>query len=193
MSIDLEQLQLIVSKTVQQALAQEKQIPNNKVTNKRKNDDFSSPSHALVFWIDEKKYSIVPYKSIDLDVDSVADINKVYDIAFNSKVYKGKIILIGPKQDCEKHCSNIRSESQNETITEIIPVQKMQKKVNIKDSSDHQLRNQNIELKDEIEVLKNKLMEYLNLNKSNVDEISILKKELETQKEKMNSIMNTYC
>ena len=89
MSIDLENINLIVSRAVQQALTRDRHENKDepcasksatKLTNKRKNDDIIYPSHALVYWVEELKYSTIPYKSIDLNVDLVAALNTVYSI-----------------------------------------------------------------------------------------------------------------
>lgn len=202
MSVDLEQIKQMVSCAVQQALAQDKQGLNeelfisksNKVSNKRKSEETLTPSHALIFWIGEQKFSTITYKSIELNVDLVAELNKVYNINFNSKLYRGKVILTGSKQDCEKHYVGISSENDKEAIDEFVPTNKTQKKSNNKDCNEiHMLKNQKIELRDEIEVLKNKLIESQKIINDSKKDISNLKQEVNDEKEKNKTITNMFC
>jgi FtsZ-binding cell division protein ZapB len=162
---------------------------------KRKIDDsFSNPTHALIFWVAEGKYSTTFYKSIDLGDDMVAEINKVYNIQFNSKQYKGKVILAGSKTDCEKHYENMRLDIlEDDTVSEPVVTKPVAKKISNKDSNEaHSFKNQIVELKDENEVLKNKLRDADNLNKDlNKDNLD-LKRQLNEQKEKFDALSNSF-
>ena len=178
-------------------------------TNKRKNYETDlNPSHALVFWNDDKKYSVIQYKSIELEDDIVAGLNKEYEMHFKSKLYRGRVVMIGSKFDCEKHYVNINSEMDYSVELETNQNSTNKKKTTIKEMSEiHSLKNKITQLTDEKEVFKMKMIdnennhretkkENIDLKKENIDlkkENLNLKKQLSEDKEIRETVQKNFC
>ena len=174
----------------------------NLQSNKRKIDEEdTNPSHALVYWIGDKKYSTILYKSIDLGDELVASLNKEYNIQFNSKKsYPGKIIMTGSKYECGRHYQNMNTDITESEELEMVEIKTTKKKSTSKESTEiYSLKNKNIQLTDEIEIYKLKMKEIENNNrdpkKEIIDlkkELVDLKKELEEEKVTRETIQNNY-
>jgi len=164
----------------------------NASSNKRKADDL--PSHALIYWINEGKYSTIQYKAIELGEDSFACINKEYNIKFNTQSYKGRVIMTGLKTECEKHYDNLRLEMSEADELDSNIAKSSSKNSTNKDSNEiYALKNKQTQLKDEIEVLKLKLIDSQNIikesKKANID----LTKQLNEEKAKNQTLINSFC
>ena len=131
---------------------------------------FNEPTHALVLWVNENKYTTVPYSNLKLEESESPEDGKVYKVKFGNKnqLYDGKLIVTGSKSTCESHLEQIQtrlnggeeeeSNLKEKTTTPVVDMST--KKLTKQDTEEmNKLKNKNQQLSDEIAVLKVKLTE----------------------------------
>ncbi len=153
------------------------------------------PSHALVLWIEENKYTTVPYSYIQLQDNQSAEDGEIYKTKFNKEFYEAKLIISGSKNACDSHLEQIqkrldedeeKEEEKNKTTTTI-------KKVSKSESEENQrLKNKNLQLTNENAALKVKLAEVHRHAKDNELIHSKLKDEYNELNNKLEKLKNSF-
>jgi len=159
---------------------------SNDPQKRKKIDDI--PSHALIFWVDENKHTILNYRNIELGEDLVAELQKTYKVKFNSAFHDGKIIITGSKSECERHLLLINDQQTiDDETSKIFP------KTSKKECSENQiLKNKQIQLKDENNILKIKLAEFQQNEKDLKQKLSDMQKELSIANERIEALSNSF-
>ena len=161
-------------------------------TLKRKQPD-DMPTHALIFWHKENKYTTLNYKNIELGDDLVVEIDKIYNIKFNSSTHEGKVVLVGSKADCEKHYELINEQQNLDDQPKSSNEENVIKKVTKKESTEIQmLKNKQTQLNDEISILRIKLEEFQRNQKEFKQKENDLLSQLKIANEKIDILSNTF-
>ena len=192
-----EQLSNLDQKTLHAAIALALSKSKTPMLNVKRKTSDSIPSHALIYWQNEHRHSILNYKNIELEEDLVAQIDKIYNFKFNSSFHQGKVVLLGTKIECEKHLELLTEQEKERSSKDSEPKTSSEesstKKINKKESAEIQtLKNKHTQVKDELDVIKVKLLEFQKKEKEWKQTETILKQQIKELTDKNEQLSNTF-
>lgn len=152
----------------------------------------TASKYALVFFLQDKKYSIILLSQVVKGKDDDYELEAVYQCVFNNKLYQASLLVIGSKENCDNHLKSFQFKE-----TQASKNSKNQKKSNNQANransdmtSEANPENINEEDENDNSYRSNRQEEINQINMKQSEEISQLKNENQQLKQRYNEFRN---